>query len=470
MWHPRYVRAAFIPPVGICRVNASGVPVEPCAALGSGFDMRSTDIQNPSDMKNRGKSDILTEDARSGRCIVLNTSASSLPNKWESSDTHSLIENLAASAHMGGTFDAKIVSLKASADAMTGRNTNKHSNLQAGGFNQYATSGKIQIDSDCYLDEEQLNPKLLADFKRLPMIIKPEIAASWRDYKIFIETYGTHMQQAIDVGVRINVFNSLESSEEQVAKELHIKSCLDAGYKGFGFNGCGDVNRDSKVSDEVKKATEKRFIYGGSPEMQRKLSHLGTDMLPEDVDAFMQSPIDLQDGISYHMKPIWEVISSALTKSMVQRRLTGDPRHLKTIDEDHQRIINLQTFVEGVTLCPSITLGDWKVRELRATNPDEPERTGYACWNRHPGCRDDSACTPVGVIRPDCKCTSAGGCLNIGQDAYGIEMPVPFDGVKRHKNEGANMSCERTSYFGAKQCTCNPNDVSAGSDYYTWTI
>ena len=56
------------------------MPIEPCAALGSGFDMRNTDIQNPSDMKTRGKSDILTEDARSGKCVVLNTSASSLPS------------------------------------------------------------------------------------------------------------------------------------------------------------------------------------------------------------------------------------------------------------------------------------------------------------------------------------------------------------------------------------------------------
>ena len=468
--YQRYVRAAFVPPIGICRVNAEGVPIEPCAALGSGFDMRNTDIQNPSDMKNRGKSDILTEDARSGKCIVLNTSASSLPSKWESSDTHSLIENLAASAHMGGSFDAKIVSLKASADAMTGTNVNKHSNLQTGGFNQYATSGKIQIDSDCYLDEAQLNPKMLADFKRLPMILRPEIAAAWRDYKIFIETYGTHMQQAIDVGVRINVLNSLESSAEQVAKELHIKSCLDAGYKMFGFNGCGDVNRDSKVSEEVKKATEKRFIYGGSPELQRKLSQLGVKMEPGDVDAFMKSPIDFQDGISYHMKPIWEVISSALTKSMMQRRLTGYPHHLKTVEEDQQRIINLQTFVEGVTLCPSITLGDWKVRELRATDPDTPSRTGYGCWNRHPGCRDDSACSPVGVVNLNCKCTSAGGCVNIGQNAYGIDMPVAFDGSDKRSFEGANRSCKRTSYYGEHKCTCNPDDVSAGSDYYTWTI
>ena len=37
-------------------MNEEGVPVEPCAALGSGFDMRNTDIQNPSDMKNRDKS------------------------------------------------------------------------------------------------------------------------------------------------------------------------------------------------------------------------------------------------------------------------------------------------------------------------------------------------------------------------------------------------------------------------------
>jgi hypothetical protein len=178
--------------------------------------------------------------------------------------------------------------------------------------------------------------------------------------------------------------------------------------------------------------------------MQRKLSHLGTEMTPEDVDAFMKSPIDLQDGISYHMKPIWEVISSALAKSMLERRLSGAPHHLQSLAEDHQRIINLQTYVEGVTLCPSITLGDWKVRELRATHPDEPDRTGYNCWNRRPGCRDDSACTPVGVVNLNCKCKSAGGCLNIGQDAYGIDMPVPYDGTYARSYEGANKSCERT--------------------------
>lgn len=64
----------------------------------------------------------------------------------------------------------------------------------------------------------------------------------------------------------------------------------------------------------------------------------------------------------------------------------------------------------------------------------------------------------------------AGGCLNIEKDAYGIDMPVPYDGTYARSYEGANKSCERTSYFGEQKCTCNPDDVSAGSDYYTWSI
>lgn len=466
----RAVRANFIPPPGICKVNAKGQVTEQCGALGAGFDMRQVDIQSPSDMKTQSKSNILDKKSLTGTCVLTDTATSLLPSKWTSSNTHSLIKNLAASAHLNGSFDSQLVALKASANVMAGQNTDKHSDIQAGGFNQYASSGKIQIASECYNNEKALNPKLLAAFKKLPMISDPTNTASWRDYKIFVETYGTHMQAAMNVGVRMDVFNTTTSTDESVAKELHIKSCLSAGPAMAALKGCASVDRTTKISDVAKKASEKRLLWGGDPELQRKLSALGKEISQADIDAFMASPPELHDGISYYMKPIWEVIASALTSSMWERKLGGTREGLQTASEDQQRIINLQTYVEGVSLCSTLNVGDWRVRELRATSPTTPDHTGYHCWNRKPGCKDSSACESYGVLRPSCKCTDAGGCVGIKEDAYENLYTDSMNGASMRSFQGPNASCQRPDGSMYGKCACNPDSTKAGADYYTWEI
>jgi hypothetical protein len=422
-------------------------------------------------MKTQSKSNILTKSALTGACVITDTATSTLPSKWTSSNTHSLIQNLAASAHLNGSFDSQLVALKASASAMAGQNTDKHSDIQAGGFNQYVSSGKIQLAGECYSNEKALNPKLLAAFKKLPMVTDPTNTASWRDYKIFVETYGTHMQTAMNVGVRMDVFNTTTSSDESVAKDLHIKSCLSAGGGVMAaLKGCFNVDRDSKISDVAKKASEKRMLWGGDPELQRRLSPLGKKITQEDIDAFMASPVELHDGIAYYMKPIWEVLAAALTPSMWERKLSGTRTGLQSASEDQQRIINLQAYVEGVSLCPTLNVGDWRVRELRATSPSTPDHTGYQCWNRKPGCRDSSACQNWGVVRPTCKCTSVGGCLGVRQDAYENPYTDGMSGADMHTYQGPNASCQRPagSMFG--KCACDPDSTKAGADYYTWEI
>ena len=102
------------------------------------------------------------------------------------------------------------------------------------------------LRKDCE-NSQPLDEDFESSFLKLPANVEhPEMTASWQDYHVFIQKYGSHFPSEALQGGRIQHWLFSELKEGYTERSFHIRACMsfstitEAGL--LGISGCSNFS------------------------------------------------------------------------------------------------------------------------------------------------------------------------------------------------------------------------------------
>ncbi|XP_029200616.2 DELTA-alicitoxin-Pse2b-like [Acropora millepora] len=262
-------------------------------------------------------------------------------------------------------------------------------------LNVLALTQKIWIKRDCFDSVLTLEKNFLEDFEALPLTIrKPWASNSWRAYRKFLDTFGTHVIESAKLGSSIKQMTLAQSSESYSERDFFVKICTkftglthigDIGTKACQSINSSEINRVGKIETQ-----DTLIVRGGTKKLRNALFE---ERSGEAVEKFMNAANESDTAVGYNFRAIWDILQS----------------RFKYGSENYIRALNLQNYYLGYLNygCQPLTSTAPDLKPLylqkfdytKASTPTSPE---YSCTLAKEGChRDDDCHYRVGVY---CSC------------------------------------------------------------------
>lgn len=439
-----------------------------CAGLGHAFYLPETNLLDPTAQTSR-------------RQILLNTAlgtcATKTPSGSSRKDFQSFENAMSAINAWSGGISTSGSGISAAISAFT-LGTTASANYDSSSL-KTTDAASVSLDYvllDAVVDLNQnaacwsrgnLTPEFLSAFEALPINDAKWAAeaSSWADYRVFLQSWGSHVQVKQELGSRLQILESEKSTDQVDTQTLKAKVCFSLGYAAVNVPVCGDYNTTQKNTASTRDTVQKFYISGGDREARNKLiASKPGQFSSEDVSAFINSAANSDQPIGFKYRPVWELVMDVYRSACVTAKDANACQHF-------QRAVNLQAVYEGFLAYNCI---------LNRTASADPTKPGlfvqgmvalpangngivyYACKQTKAGCSNDNDCNagtggtgwPWDPKWQQCFCEGS-GCISTqliaGTSQYRsiIKNREP-DKSKANSNVGVNDSCRDDS-----SCTCN---------------
>jgi MAC/Perforin domain len=332
---------------------------------------------------------------------------------------------------------------------------------------------------ECW-SRENLTPDFLSAFEALP-INDPKWAgegSSWADYRVFLQSWGSHVQVKQELGSRLQILESEKTSDQVDSQVLKAKVCFSLGYASVNVPVCSDYNNTQKNTASTRDTLEKIYIVGGNRDLRNRLIAAKPGQFSsEDVSAFINSAGTADQPIAFKYRPVWELLMDVYRSACVTSKDSNACQHF-------QRAVNLQAAYEGFLAYNCIlnrtTSADRQqpglfVQGMIALPPNGNGIVYYACKQTKAGCSNDNDCNagtggsgwPWDPKWQHCFCEGS-GCISTQLIPYtnqyrSIVKTREPDKGKANSNVGVNDSCRDDS-----SCTCNTAWAGSEQEREIW--
>jgi MAC/Perforin domain len=445
-----------------------------CPGLGQGFDLRKINIIDPKDLQSGTKIFKNLNILNNPECFQSGPYQSDKYSEFIAKSTNELISSLATANNISGSAPIQKASLTVTADTVSKSESRKVENIQTcmkSIVDGYASLNFLQ-GPNCR--RKNLEPDFEKSIKELSKvkITDPYKSESWAEYKSFLNRWGTHVLTSVYFGSKIEIFESLESSNLETEKLLTIKACakIHEDLSKVKAGTCGNFQKND--IEKANKTITKNYynVLGGNDDIRRKISVIYKDGgVPDSalIEKFLKSSNESTQPITYNFQPIWNVLLSLSSDMCIDDTLEG----LGTKSDSCNLIqmsINLEAAFAFDTIdCQLQTTSEGKVyQEFRASNSGT-DFTEYECFAAKTGCTSSSK---------DCHFNTGGiGCIAYGQGALNVgpeyklnpgNFRTIIQGNKGSTDpyEGINNSC----HHGSWGCTCNYDWAGGLPDRQLW--
>jgi len=443
----------WIPPEAVC---PSGTGRE-CNFVGRSFKLSDTVI-DPRSMRNQGKPIFSVPSYQfGGQCVngAPWTGGVDDNSTHVYTDTAKYVGSLNTSTDANASFTGATFSAKATANATTGEDVTKTSNLKVAEANYNHYSGNVQFDKRCYT-KTLLDPVFAARFEELPTFngLKKDVVmnlADYAKYEKFLNDYGSHVAESVDIGHRFNQLRSTASNSSDIARTLEVQACLDvnasfaAGDASGG--GCTNISQAERNTAASTSSNKTRRVWGGDPNLTPRISNPGYAPTQDEIEQFIASPPMYDDAIDFHFEPIWNVLGIIYGNEKKALQAQRAPAHiLRLTDDNLQRCNTLQAVYEMVLAgkCKDTTSAGMIKPKVYSVQSDglNPK---YGCWLRHDGAGSESDCKWSGT--KSCAVCDGSGCF---VSEHG--MPKKWTWNDGGCFSGANNGCKGPCNIFTQQC------------------
>ena len=186
-----------------------------------------------------------------------------------------------------------------------------------------------------------LNENVRRSFENLPPTIsEPWMQSSWREYMIFLNTYGSHIVREVVYGSSIYQHCFAESSRSYTKREFAVKSCVE--FEGptqvgkLGVKVCGNISQEEINSVQNMETSSLLVLRGGTPETRAQLYKTRTKDI---IAKFLLEADKTHQPIRYKYIAVWTLLQS------------------KYISTEHfNKAMNLEYFFKGFLNIMDVTI------------------------------------------------------------------------------------------------------------------
>jgi hypothetical protein len=423
-------------------------PGDICPGLGNAFYLPS---QNSMSINSGGA--VFFADRKLGTCAVV-SSASVGARDFKTADSmEHFIDNTMAEANISGSYTSAALSVKATAQAMTGSSTDIKTTFHSAYMDISLITSTVDFlqDSQCFT-AKNLDGDFQKRFEALAPIDpkKAGDAAQWTPYVNFLQSVGSHIMMQQQVGSRFQQWESSDSTASDIATTLQVKACAEvegtAGTGGWSVNSCGSYSNDQKNAALKTTTSTKRVILGSTDAARRDLLN---EVSAANLTKFIDGANTGSGAVRFLFKPIWDLLYGIYQADCTAK---GSPACANM-----QRALNLQAAYDGWTAIGCPQLGDYQFMATDST--DEYGISTWRCVAAKTGCRSDDVCH-LGGAGSVCYCYGS-GCIDQGDaipSRSGSGTQTFRDKIRGSQqgsySEGVNNACYY--HFGA-YCDCDTN-------------
>ena len=420
-------------------------PGDICPGLGNAFYLPN---QNSMSINTGGA--VFFADRKLGSCAVLSL-ATQGGRDFKTADTmDQFIDNTMAEANISGSYTSARLSVKGTAQAMTGSSTDITTKFHSA----YMDISSIKSTVDFKQDSQCFTAKNLdGDFQKRFEALAPidprtaGSAAQWSPYVNFLQSVGSHIMIQQQVGSRFQQWESSTSEASDIATTLKIKACAEvegtAGTGGWSVNSCGSYTSDEKNTALKTTTSTKRVILGGTDAAR---SDLINEVNAANLTKFIDGASAGSGAVRFLFKPIWDLLYGIYQTDCTAKGLPACA--------NMQRALNLQAAYEGWTAIGCPQQGEYQYMATDST--DQYGINTWRCVVAKTGCRNDDSCH-LGGAGSVCYCYGP-NCIDTG-DAVPSRSGSTFrDKIRGSQqgsySDGVNAACY---YVFPGHCDCNAN-------------
>ena len=290
-------------------------------------------------------------------------------------DTETLYSTIATTSGLQANFETDF-SFGFTLDVITKGISGEKRDASGSSLQLTEKSYILLLSKDCML-ERTPPPQFMDDFQSLnSRISQPWLTGSWREYKIFLETWGSHIITGVTLGSSIIGYSFAEETQKYTERDFTVKTCLYMANdpKKLNISACSNLTEEEKTNVESMTISSSLTITGGTVRTRTKLNH---SCSAEHIEQFMREGQTEPDLIEYTLVPIWEYL---------QEKTVGTP--------DLVKAVNLEYFYNGFLNfgCPYSVSDKIELQKFDLTSQATPENPEYSCTIAPSGCHHDDDC------------------------------------------------------------------------------
>ena len=279
----------------------------------------------------------------------------------------SLSVELQSDFTMGRTLDATTKSISGNTRTVSGVTLDIH-----------AARSMDYLEATCAHDLV-LNNNVRRSFEQLPRKInKPWKKSSWFKYKLFLETYGSHVVKQVVYGSSIYQHCFAESSKDYTKREFSVKACVQlegpTQVGKLGVKACGNISQEEIQSVQSLATSSLLILRGGSAKTRAKLDKYRTKDL---IVKFLFEANKTHQPIRYKYIAVW---------TLLQTKYIGT--------EHFDKAINLEYFYKGFLNygCNYQVDKKFVLQKFIRVPQKKSKHPEYECILAPEGCHSDKDC------------------------------------------------------------------------------
>ena len=248
------------------------------------------------------------------------------------------------------------------------------------------------LNEACLPDEKNFDGNFLEQFRKLPVEIQdPWYSNAWKQYDVFLNTYGSHVVSSVFLGSSINQMVFAETDDSYKERDFKVGSCLAlAGPKNvtdLGVSVCSGFH-ESEISKVSKMSMNDHLVVrGGTPETRNELiKHRTADL----IEKFLNEAKETKSAIQYTLTSLW---------SILQTLFVG--KHT----ENFIRAVNLEYYYLGFLNygCDYRSGGGQDLQLFNFAKGSSTTSPQYECSLAPEGCHSNNDCHRKGLTWCSCR-------------------------------------------------------------------
>ena len=353
-------------------------------------------------------------------CFTKKSLKSSSSNFNYYKSTKELYQSLATESSLSASLTSTFT-LGATVSVATKRKSSEKTEVSGISLIKEALTEKIYVDKECLVNDEKSTLKrgFLDYLENLPLKIeKPWFHNSWKEYRTFLNKYGSHVITSVKRGSRFQQMVFAKSSESYSERDFQVRACVSAAgptsVGKLGVSACSNVTSSEKSKASKMSVSETRFVRGGLRATNSELANGETSV--ELIKKLMNEADEAPSPVQHTFMSI---------SSLLQARF-------KPGSKNYVRATNLEYYYKGYLNygCHYDKTNGVEVQKFDYTSRWREIYPEFECSIPEEGCRSDDDCHyVVGVW-----CTCQGKTC-----------------VRHKSEEQITGSCKETAYMNKKK-------------------
>ena len=178
----------------------------------------------------------------------------------------------------------------------------------AGSSVEVSTEVKVSLlDENCYKSSiVAFTDEFMEYFDSLPPVIdKPWLRKSWKQYDTFLKQFGSHFVVRIVLGAYVHQCSLVKIFFNYSPRLLNAKSCLGFDKSAEHLKTCDDVTKEEYTKSRYMSASSYLVVRGGKDETRNKYQEKKTLQLLRQI---LNEARNFSSPVRFEYKPVWDVL------------------------------------------------------------------------------------------------------------------------------------------------------------------